>query len=178
MKRISPTVFSCLFILSLPLQAVAQMAPSASVDVERPSAPEDRQSDVRTSIRGAYDRNWELGRSMNALGIDVAVTQRHTSWEHFRLEAGGTASAMGDNEDTMAGANGHVTLFPALDFNGFVFGPRGLAGVSWDTDTNQTRPDFGGEGRLGIQAETYSFYLSAGRTLELTRMAMDFGARF
>ncbi len=167
-----------MFFVSIAVPAIAEMNNPQTSSVNTTADERSVWRDVRVSLRGGYDRNRQLDRSMNAVGLEVAGVQRRPQWERFLIEGGATASVMGDHEDAFTGTNGHATLFPALDFGGVVFGPRLLAGASWEEETDKVRPDIGGEGRIGVQADTYSIFLAAGRTLELTRIGVDFGATF
>jgi hypothetical protein len=178
MKNLHFIVGTCFCILSTALPGYAQPATTNRADIDETPVQSPYWENTRASVRGGYDRNWELDRNLNAIGIEIASVQRRPHWNNFRLEGGGTASVMGDNDDAFTGSNAHATIFPSLDFNGFVFGPRGLAGLSWEQETDLVRPDVGGEGRLGFQADTYSVFFSAGRTLELTRVGLDVGAIF
>ena len=178
MKQAVCSAISSVFFLSFAVPAIAEMNNPQPSAVNTTADERSVWRDVRVSLRGAYDRNRQLDRSMNAVGLEVAGVQRWPQWDRFLIEGGATASVMGDNDDAFTGTNGHATIFPALDFGGIVFGPRLLAGASWEEETDKVRPDIGGEGRLGLQADTYLVFLSAGRTLELTRIGMDIGATF
>ena len=133
---------------------------------------------MRVAARVGYDKVWDRNEYMNALGIDASYVRRNVGTTLARVEAGATASFLGDFAENNKNFNFHGTLFPALEVGPLVVGPRGLLGGVWNETDKKTVIDAGGEGRLGLEAENYSVFFSAGRTKELTRVGVDLGATF
>lgn len=153
----------------------------AASDTGTPLQREDIPSgwnDMRIAGRVGYDRQWDRDEYMNSAGIDASYVRRNLGTRLARLEAGATASFLGDPAEDLKAFNFHGTVFPALEAGPLVFGPRGLLGGSWEDQGKETVIDAGGEGRLGVEAANYSIFVAAGRTMNLTRIGLDVGATF
>jgi len=153
----------------------------AASDTGTPLQREDIPSgwnDVRVAGRVGYDYQWDRKEYMNSAGIDASYVRRNLGTRLARLEAGATASFLGDPAEDLKAFNFHGTLFPALEVGPLVFGPRGLLGGSWEDTEKEVVIDAGGEGRLGVEAANYSIFVAAGRTQNLTRIGLDVGATF
>jgi hypothetical protein len=135
-------------------------------------------NDVRFAGRVGYDYQWDRDEYMNALGVELSYVRRNLGTRLARLEVGATTSFLGEFAEDLQAYNFHGTLFPALEAGPVVFGPRGLLGGSWEDREKEVVIDAGGEGRLGVEAANYSVFVSAGRTINLTRVALDVGATF
>jgi hypothetical protein len=135
-------------------------------------------NDVRFAGRVGYDYQWDRDEYMNALGAELSYVRRNLGTRLARLEVGATTSFLGDFAEDMKAYNFHGTIFPALEAGPLVVGPRGLLGGSWEDREKEVVLDAGGEGRLGVEAANYSVFVSAGRTISLTRVALDVGATF
>jgi hypothetical protein len=135
-------------------------------------------NDVRLAGRVGYDKLWDRDEFMNAAGVDMSYVRRNVGTKLVRIEVGATTSFLGELGEDLKAYNFHGVVFPALEAGPVVFGPRGLLGGSWDDASRDTVIDAGGEGRLGVEAANYSIFISAGRTMELTRVGLDVGATF
>jgi len=163
--------------------AALDTAAASSTSNEQPVAVQRENmrsgwNDIRVAARLGYDKVWDRNEYMNALGADVSYVRRNLGTTLARLEAGATASFLGDFAEDNKNFNFHGTLFPALEVGPLVVGPRGLIGGSWNDTDKEVDFDAGGEGRLGLEASNYSVFFSAGRTKELTRVSVDLGATF